>query len=451
MEAQVHWLLPTRVAFRALLVYFALYVLPFPLDSALFSAPIQLAAKWGWVPAGWSLGGMVDDGWKSVAVWVGKNLLGKEEVFVGPTGSGDTTVNYIKLGLMTLATGVIVAVWSVLDHRRPAYPRLARWLVVACRYYLGLVLLGYGYVKLIPLQMTMPGFQRLLMPFGDISPMGLVWRFMGVSTAYTIISGLCEVIGGWLLFFRRTRLVGALFSAAVMTNVVLLNYCYDVPVKLFSSHLLAMCIGLILLDAGRLWNFFLAHQPVPAPVEPPLFARRWQNIAGKAFGLLMVLYATGFSLYGGWQSYHSFGAGRELPPLYGLHEVESFVRDGEEAPPLVTDESRWQALLFERSGWVTARRMDGVFEGYPLEIDTEARTLTVRPRTPPPGPDDPAPPEVPEPLGELTYEQPEDRVLVVRGTWKGSEVEVRMTTRTHADFELTGRGFHWIAERPYHR
>ena len=68
--------------------------------------------------------------------------------------------------------------------------------------------------------------------------MGLLWTFMGASAPYQMLAGLAEVTCGMLLFWRRSRLLGALLAIGVMGNVVALNYCYDVPVKLFSTELL---------------------------------------------------------------------------------------------------------------------------------------------------------------------------------------------------------------------
>ena len=68
----------------------------------------------------------------------------------------------------------------------------------------------YGLQKLIPLQMSTPSLHRFLQPMGEMSGMGLVWRFMGISPEYQMFAGLLEVIPGVLLCFRRTRLPGAL-------------------------------------------------------------------------------------------------------------------------------------------------------------------------------------------------------------------------------------------------
>ena len=56
---------------------------------------------------------------------------------------------------------------------------------------------------------------------------------MGYSRPYAIFCGLVETVGGLLLFWQRTTTLGALIVAASMANVAMLNFSYDVPVKLF--------------------------------------------------------------------------------------------------------------------------------------------------------------------------------------------------------------------------
>lgn len=93
-------------------------------------------------------------------------------------------------------------------------------------------MIGYGLIKVFALQMLKPQLQQLVAPLGDLTRMGLVWTFMGISPVYQSFTGAAEVMGGLLLFWRRTRLLGATIVAVVMTNVVLLNFLYDIPVKL---------------------------------------------------------------------------------------------------------------------------------------------------------------------------------------------------------------------------
>ena len=69
--------------------------------------------------------------------------------------------------------------------------------------------------------------------------MGLLWTFMGFSRPYAFFTGLVECFAGVLLFSQRTTTLGALFAAAAMGNVAMLNFSYDVPVN--SIHLIFFC------------------------------------------------------------------------------------------------------------------------------------------------------------------------------------------------------------------
>jgi hypothetical protein len=111
--------------------------------------------------------------------------------------------------------------------------------------------------KLVPLQFGSLRLAEMVQPIGEQSPMGLLWRFMAASPAYTMFTGFAEVLAASLLLFRRTAMLGAFLCAGVMANVVALNFCYDVPVKLFSSRLLLMSLFLLAPDVRRLCHFFI--------------------------------------------------------------------------------------------------------------------------------------------------------------------------------------------------
>ena len=75
--------------------------------------------------------------------------------------------------------------------------------------------------------------------------MGVLWSSIGASFPYEEFVGLVEVAGGVLLFVPRTQLAGALVAFGAMFEVFMLNMTYDVPVKLFSFHLVVMSVVLI--------------------------------------------------------------------------------------------------------------------------------------------------------------------------------------------------------------
>ncbi|MEM7050155.1 MAG: hypothetical protein AAF604_10860 [Acidobacteriota bacterium] len=435
--------LPQRFLFRWLLAYSLLYTLPFPLDRLPY--------------LGDSVGEAVRSLWTKAGVWFGQRVVGIEgEIYTGTTGSGDTTLAYLLVALVGLVSLAIAVVWSLVDRQPRNYRRAGRWLALGVSFYLGVVMLEYGFAKLIPSQFPRPSLHRLLTPYGDSSPMGLVWTFMGQSPVYTVFAGAGEAFGGLLLFFRRTRTLGAAVLTAVMTNVVMINYCYDVPVKLYSSHLLAMAIGLLLLERRRLIDFFLRS---PGGSGLGIASRRGR-LALAAFGVLLVgtVIYTGIERSG--SLYREYGDGRDKPDLWGIHEVVSFVAEGAEVPPLLTDENRWRALVIdwprpmswggtERPGMVTVQNMDGRLARHRLVFDEGERTMTFLP------PEAASLQAVPEDeralLDVLRWRQPESGILELIGRWRGQAVEIRLATRALDEMELPGRGFHWINEFPRNR
>ncbi|MFY9224894.1 MAG: hypothetical protein WAQ98_19635, partial [Blastocatellia bacterium] len=69
---------------------------------------------------------------------------------------------------------------------------------------------------------------RLIQPFGDASPMGLAWTFMGASYSYNFFAGMGEMLAGFLLIFPQTATLGALVAIGVISNIVMLNFSYDI-------------------------------------------------------------------------------------------------------------------------------------------------------------------------------------------------------------------------------
>lgn len=78
--------------------------------------------------------------------------------------------------------------------------------------------------------------------------MGLLWRFMAASPGSQLVAGVAEVFPAPLLLHRRTVTAGGLVAAVTMTNVFALNLFCDVPVKLFSGHLLLAALVLLALS-----------------------------------------------------------------------------------------------------------------------------------------------------------------------------------------------------------
>lgn len=422
-EAEPRWSLVRRVAFRFVFAYLVLYNIPFPLGDLTFTPSV--AEKY-------------ENFWHPVVQWVGKHVLRLSyEITVFTNGSGDTTYDYVRalcfVGVAALAT----LVWSALDRGRPGYGRLYGWLRLYVRFALAATMMAYGAAKAIPLQMPAPYFTRLLEPYGDSSPMGLLWTFVGASKSFEIFTGCAEILGGLLLILPRTTLLGALVCLGDTVMIFALNMCYDVPVKLYSFHLLLMSVFLVAQDAGRLADLFIFNRGVgPAP-RRPLFRRARLNRVALALQVLFGLYLLGSSLFGVYRQSKVSGADAPKPPLYGIWVVDEFSLDGQERPPLTTDAARWQRVIFQFPKSVTIQPMTGPNQTYTLAVNEEAKTLTLGKR------DDPNWKAV------LSYKDSGGGRLTLEGEFEGHSAYAATTRFDESKFLLRSRGFNWIQERPF--
>jgi uncharacterized membrane protein YphA (DoxX/SURF4 family) len=421
----LRWHAAKRIAFRFAFAYLVLYNLPFPLDALPGLAEIVYETYTGL--------------WNLVVPWVGRNVLFLSyEITVLPNGSGDTTFNYVQVFCFLVVAAVATIVWTALNRNRLEYERLHTWLRVYVRFALATAMIQYGAAKVFQSQFPSLTYDRLVQPIGDASPMGILWTFMGASAGYTTFAGAVETLGGLLLVFRRTTTLGALVSAGAMTNVVLLNFCYDVPVKLYSSHLLLQCGFLLLPEMKRLADFFVFNRGTEPVAHRPLFERPWLRRGAAAAGVAFALYMASFNLYGSYQDEVSWAARTEAP-RYGIWLVEEFELDGEARPPIGGDASRWRRVVFDFPGMLGVQLMSDARQRYLVEMDEDAKTIALGKR------DDP------DWKADFSFEEPETDVMTWHGTLDGHGIRARMRRVESPEFRLTSRGFNWINEYPFNR
>ena len=64
----------------------------------------------------------------------------------------------------------------------------------------------------------------------DMTGQEVMWFFFGYSLIYPLIVGGTQVVGGILLLFERTKLLGVLILLPVVTNIIILDLVYSVNV-----------------------------------------------------------------------------------------------------------------------------------------------------------------------------------------------------------------------------
>lgn len=419
--ARTNWPWWGRAAFRFAFIYWLLYILPYPGGVSLFDLlPWGTARIESWVV--WPMTTLIK--WAGVHVF---HLTGVAAT-IHPTGSGDTALAYVGVACMATMALVGAVVWSAIDERserRREYQTAYAWLRLLLRFTLAVSLLTYGFAKVFPEQFSSLTLYELTGTYGDSSPMHLLWTFMGASAAYTIFSGSMEVIAGMLLMFRRTSTVGALMAVGVMLNVVLLNFCYDVPVKLYSTHLLLMALFLLLPDVAALWRFLILRRSAELMgvwvARPERRALRMAGYGLQALVLIAALYATA------WSAHRAFEKPAPKAALYGVWAVDS----SEGTFP----EGRWSKVILENRFALTFHP-DGKMNVVKVQYNDGTQTIAF-------------PKE--DKSSNLHWTKDEAGAVTLTGTWDGSAAKVVMHKTSPDTFTLQTRGFHWVQEYPYNR
>ncbi|MEL6254059.1 MAG: hypothetical protein AAFR87_18770 [Bacteroidota bacterium] len=415
----MHWNISQKIAFR----FFAVYIFLFTMSN-------QFVAS-----------GILDKIWRIVVPWFAKHILQLEqEITVFTNGSGDTTFNFVSLLVFALIAAIVTVIWTAFNPQKPEDYKLLDPLVVLVRYYIIFQMVTYGLAKLFYLQFQEPMFSRLIQPYGESSPMGLLWTFMGFSKGYTIFGGAAEFLGGMLLLFRKTRTLGAMVVFGVMFNVMAMNFFYDVPVKILSSHLVFLSVFLMVLDSRRLLNFLILNKEVPAReihhfITNPKIRRIKDYIK---WGLVSI--GIGFSFYQMASFVKQFGPAAEKPPLYGLHEVETFERNGEVILPLTTDSTRWDKLIVQRAGRARVHFMPNNRQFYDFKPDSLENFVLMNVRGDTTGMVD-----------TLFFTQPDSSLLELKGIVASDTLKISLKSRQKNSFLLMNRGFHWVSESPHNR
>jgi len=110
------------------------------------------------------------------------------------------------------------------------------WIVVfmMCAYGVGKIVQFNG---AIDVEKTLP----------ELTGMELMWAFYGYSLPFAIIIGTLEVTGGLLIFFKRTRIIGCLFTSFILINIILQNIIFDVKTGALISAIIYQLLILIIL------------------------------------------------------------------------------------------------------------------------------------------------------------------------------------------------------------
>jgi uncharacterized membrane protein YphA (DoxX/SURF4 family) len=416
------WPSGLRIGFRFCFVYLSLFSLSTPIAALLFSLPNHVRPPM--LGVRWPL--------RQITIWVGTHVLRRPVINVQLVAGGDIWFGWVLVFSLQVLALMITAVWSALDQRRQNYRALHNWFRLFVRFGLASEMLIYGLVKVIPMQMPFPALTTLVEPFGNFTPVNVLWASVGSSPGYEIFAGSAEVLAGILLIFPRTAMLGALVCLADMIHVFTLNMTYDIPVKVFSFHLLLMSLFLLAPEMPRLISFFFSNRAVGPSTQAPLFRSQSANRAALILQILFGFYLAGMHTYQNIQRWHLFGGGQPKPSLYGIWNAEKVLIDGQVRPPLITDYDRWRRVIIDSSTSTSFQRMDDSFDLYSSKIDDKGKTITLMKES-----------DNAWKAGFI-FDRPTQNSLILDGAMDGHKVHMELTLFDVNRLKLINSRFHWV-------
>ena len=233
----------------------------------------------------------------------------------------------------------------------------------ALRFVASFLILIYGFAKLNGSQFTILA-SELDKPMREVSGFWLTWYYFGYSSIYGNFIALVQIIGGTLLTFRRTTLLGSCILLPVITNIILVDIFYSIDLGALLVALIIETALIIILTHHKeeLLEVFWRKQN-------SLFASgssaKLKSYGTHALRVLMILIPAIFTY---WVANYN---NRFPTPIDGAWTLV------ETSPHQESISNALTAIFFERNRAYLCvfKRQDGTYEWHHFEIDPTKGTI----------------------------------------------------------------------------
>ena len=284
-------------------------------------------------------------------------------------GCGDLPRDFRFFPIAGGSALLLAIIWSFIDRQKQDYVRLQYWLQTLLRFFLAYTIMQYGAAKVLDVQFS-SNIETLDTRVADMRPMTVAWTFFGYSFSYEFFIGCSQIAAALLLLFRRTATLGAILMVTIMSNIVFVNFAFDVCVKFFSSTYLVMSLYLLVDDATRLTNVLLLNRTAEKRIYPPLFQKPVLKRVAGILGVLIGVFAIAYPLYYTVRMMEKYGV-RKHSALYGVWSVESLHASGDALNQLLHEESTgWKKVVFGDYNYATAKSWTADVGYFGYTVDT---------------------------------------------------------------------------------
>ena len=281
--------------------------------------------------------------------------------------SSDTIALNLLLSILVFIAFTIVLFLKTLKVKTNKLLPISR---VICCYYIAFILLDYGFNKIFKAQFYLPEPNILFTPFGNLTKDILYWSTLGTSRFYCISMGIIEVLAAIFILFKPTRILGLFLAIAVFSNVILINFGFDISVKTFSIFLLCTSLFAIFPYLKILFNFLILHNLDQLPtinqvVISNTFIKTWVKFS--VIGLFFI-----HIVYPYFQSQNFNDDSYKRPFLHGAYQVTQIIKDKD---TLSKANFPIKNIFIHRKNYLIFQGNNNQMTDYHFEIDSKNHIL----------------------------------------------------------------------------
>ena len=283
----------------------------------------------------------------------------------------DSKEMYHVVILYLILSIIAASIWGIISRARKNEGSLYYWIHVISAYILSFFLFVYGFNKVFKLQFYIPEPNTLYTPLGQLSKDILFWSSMGSSYSYNLFMGLVEIIPALLLLFRRTRMLGAVISFTVLLNVLMINFGFDISVKILSSFLLFLSLVILVPYATKLFSFFFqVNNKVPSSTLSFEVEKTKKLIIFKSCIICCILFETLFTYF----NTNNFNDNMQNRPLFhGAYEVLNAPNSTSQFGNL----QQIKRIFLHRKGFFIIQFQDDKMKDFQMKTNTLTNTIDV--------------------------------------------------------------------------
>ncbi len=247
----------------------------------------------------------------------------------------------ISFGGAGMIIGILIGMYL---YEKKKMPHLNYGILIATKYFLAFLLIYYGLNQV--LDITFP--QSLSVQekkLVDLNSGQLVYAFFSHTYFYQAIIGGVQLLGCALLFYRSTVPLGGIILSVILTNVLLIQFNYDLCNKTDTSVYLVGCLYIMIPYFGKMINTLVFNRETKA-IAFPIF--NYSSHGYKALSILKIVFIIGIIIfyYNQTSRYFRYYRSNEASPIVGVWKIDKIIYDSSEMFPV--ELSTFESLFLDK-------------------------------------------------------------------------------------------------------